>query len=144
MTGTSEATTFVELDRSECYELVASATIGRLAVSHDGAAPVVVPVNYVLDGHDIVFLTGPGPSLRSLHVAPVSFQVDQVDPMHRTGWSVLLRGIARLATDEETRHLVIERWTQSDEHHWIRIVTAEITGRSMCLPDVAWETHERP
>jgi nitroimidazol reductase NimA-like FMN-containing flavoprotein (pyridoxamine 5'-phosphate oxidase superfamily) len=140
MTDAGDLTTLEELSRDECYTLVRSASIGRLAVSYEGGAPLVVPVNYVLDDEDIVFRTGPGAKLRALRESPVSFQVDQIDPVHRTGWSVLVRGIARIATDEEIRHLVIEHWAPGDNHHWIRVLPTEITGRAIRLPEVAWET----
>jgi nitroimidazol reductase NimA-like FMN-containing flavoprotein (pyridoxamine 5'-phosphate oxidase superfamily) len=130
-----------ELEHDECLKLVASLSIGRIAVTvEDFDAPLVVPVNYVLDGDVVVFRTGPGAKLHALRDTPVSFQVDLIDPLHRTGWSVLVRGIASEATGKEVEHLVVEPWAPGDKHHWIRVLPTAITGRKIRLPDVPWDT----
>ena len=41
------------IDRDACLTLLAHDVIGRLAVV-DGSTPVIFPVNYLLDGEDIV------------------------------------------------------------------------------------------
>src|SRR6266508_4316639 len=46
-----------ELDRDECFRLLASVPVGRIAVCGPGQAPLVVPVNFALDGDVIVFRT---------------------------------------------------------------------------------------
>jgi nitroimidazol reductase NimA-like FMN-containing flavoprotein (pyridoxamine 5'-phosphate oxidase superfamily) len=130
-----------ELEHDDCLKLVASMSIGRLAVAvDDHDAPLVVPVNYVLDGEVVVFRSGPGAKLHALRDTPVSFQVDLIDPFHRTGWSVLIRGIAHEATGAEVAHLVVEPWAPGDKHHWICVVPTVITGRTIRLPDVPWDT----
>jgi nitroimidazol reductase NimA-like FMN-containing flavoprotein (pyridoxamine 5'-phosphate oxidase superfamily) len=127
-----------ELEHEECLRLVASMSIGRVAVAVDDASPLVVPVNYVVDGEVVVFRTGPGTKLHALRDTPVSFQVDLVDPFHRTGWSVLIRGVAHEVTDRDVEHLVIESWAPGDKHHWIRLLPTAITGRTIRLTDVPW------
>jgi nitroimidazol reductase NimA-like FMN-containing flavoprotein (pyridoxamine 5'-phosphate oxidase superfamily) len=129
-----------ELEHDECLALVGSMSIGRLAVAVEDAPPLVVPVNYVLDGEIVVFRTGPGTKLFALRDTPVSFQVDLIDPFHRTGWSVLIRGVAYEAIDREVAHLVVEPWAAGDKRHWIRVLPTAITGRRIRLPDVQWET----
>ncbi len=126
-----------ELEHEECLKLVASMSIGRLAVAVEERGPLVVPVNYVLDGEIVVFRSGPGTKLHALRDTPVSFQVDLIDSIHRTGWSVLIRGVAHEATRHEVEHLIVEPWPPGDKHHWIRILPTAITGRTIRLPDVA-------
>ena len=46
------------LDREACLGLLADDEIGRLAVLA-GGAPLILPVNYQLDGEAIVFRTDP-------------------------------------------------------------------------------------
>ena len=53
-----------ELTRSECFELLAGARLGRVAVVDD-RGPVVFPVNFVLDRHTVVFRTEPASFLPS-------------------------------------------------------------------------------
>jgi nitroimidazol reductase NimA-like FMN-containing flavoprotein (pyridoxamine 5'-phosphate oxidase superfamily) len=129
-----------ELEHDECLKLVSSMSIGRIAVALDDAAPLVVPVNYVLDGDVVVFRSGPGSKLHALRDQPVSFQVDLIDAFHRTGWSVLIRGLAQEATAHEVEHLIIEPWAPGDKQHWIRVLPVSITGRTIRLPDVPWST----
>ena len=129
-----------ELDDEACLKLVASMSIGRVAVAVANAAPLVVPVNYVLDGEVVVFRSGPGSKLNALQGLPVSFQVDLIDPSCRTGWSVLIRGIAYEATHREVKHLVVEPWAPGAKQHWIRVMPNEITGRNIRLTDVSPDT----
>lgn len=125
-----------ELSRDECLQLVASLSIGRIAVPTSVGSPFVVPVNYVLDGEVVVFRTDPGAKLFALRERAVSFQVDLVDPFHRTGWSVLVQGIAYEATAQEVEHLVVEPWAGGAKQHWVRVVPRVVTGRRIRLPEI--------
>lgn len=49
-----------ELPRDECLRLLAPLAIGRFAVTTPDGSPLVVPVNYVLDGEIVVFRSDPG------------------------------------------------------------------------------------
>lgn len=124
-----------ELTVEECLALVGTMSIGRVAVAADGGAPLVVPVNYALDGEVVVFRSAPGTKVLAVQNAPLSFQVDLFDPSHRTGWSVLIRGRAYEAADREVRHLSLEPWAPGDRSHWIRVMPNDITGRRIRLPD---------
>jgi nitroimidazol reductase NimA-like FMN-containing flavoprotein (pyridoxamine 5'-phosphate oxidase superfamily) len=128
-----------ELDHETCVGLLASMGIGRLAVAVDDDGPLVVPVNYVLDGDVVVFRSGAGSKLHALWDLPVSFQVDQIDPFHRTGWSVLVRGYASEATAQQAKNLVLEPWAPGERRHWVRIVPRAITGRRIRMADVPWD-----
>lgn len=133
----------IELDRQECLELLASQPVGRVSVAEPGQAPLVVPVNYRLDGEAIVFRTGPGMKATLLRRLPVSFEVDAVDWTGRTGWSVLLRGRAYVATHWETDHLNLMPWATGDKTIWLRIVPDEITGRRLLARDLGWPSEAR-
>jgi nitroimidazol reductase NimA-like FMN-containing flavoprotein (pyridoxamine 5'-phosphate oxidase superfamily) len=92
-------------------------------------APLVVPVNFVLDGSVVVFRTAGGGKVDGLRSGPISFQVDGIDPFHRTGWSVLVEGVAYEATRWEVRHLDLSPWAPGQKDRWIRLVPTSITGR---------------
>ena len=130
----SNEATLDELDHDECLHLVSSLSVGRVAVAAEGAPPLVVPVNYVLDGEVIVFRSGAGSKLHALRDEPISFQVDLIDPVHHTGWSVLIRGIAYEAAAREVAHLKIEPWPPGAKHHWIRLLPTSVTGRRIRPP----------
>lgn len=125
-----------ELSREECFQLVASLSIGRVAVARHDQPPLVVPVNYVLDGEVVVFRSDPGTKVYALREQPISFQVDVVDPYHRAGWSVLITGVAYEATLVEIEHLTIEPWSGGAKQHWIRVLPQVVTGRRIRLPEI--------
>ncbi len=66
------------IDRDECLRLLAGDEIGRLAVIA-GNTPVVLPINYALDGETVVFRTDPGTKLDHGPRARASFEVDCFD-----------------------------------------------------------------
>jgi nitroimidazol reductase NimA-like FMN-containing flavoprotein (pyridoxamine 5'-phosphate oxidase superfamily) len=125
-----------ELSREECLRLVASHSIGRIAVAPPGQSPHVLPVNYVLDVDVIVFRSDPGTKVDLTPHHPVSFQVDHFDPSDRTGWSVLLRGNASEVQRSEVSHLGLESWAGGEKAHWVRVVPVIVTGRRIHLPAV--------
>lgn len=127
--------TVEELSRDECIRLLGAQSVGRLAVALPGDAPTVVPVNYLLERDVVVFRSDLGEKLSRLRQQPVAFQIDQVDYFHRTGWSVLIQGIAYEATHFETDHLALQAWAQGTKSHWVRIIPATITGRRLVLPE---------
>jgi len=131
--GASDESTFEELSAGECLVLLSERSVGRFAVGAPGSSPLVVPVNYMMDGDAVVFRTGPGQKFDALGGQPVSFQLDEIDPSHHTGWSVLVKGKAYEATHWETDHLTIEPWAPGRKDRWVRIVPDEITGRRIRL-----------
>ena len=118
----------IELDREECLALLAAGRVGRFAVASMNDAPLVVPVNYVMDGDAVVFRTAAGEKLAQLR-RRASFEVDGLDQPTETGWSVLVRGFAYEATSWEVAHLDLEPWAAGDKDRWVRIVPTAITGR---------------
>lgn len=124
------------LQRSECLELLASDVVGRLAVI-DGGTPVILPINYVLDGDTVVFRTEKGLKLDAGPRSPASFEIDSVDREHRTGWSVVVTGRLEEVTDFDAAawhralDLPIDPWASGEKSHWMRLVPARITGRAV-------------
>src|SRR5687767_2705088 len=123
-----------ELTVQTCVELASSVPIGRLAVAFPSEPPLVVPVNFVLDGQVVMFRTGAGQKLRWLRQQPASFEVDYIDYLRLAGWSVLFQGIAYEATPYEiaTAGLEVEPWP-GPRPSWIRLIPASITGRRIEL-----------
>ena len=133
--------TLEELDRDECFQLLAQIVVGRIAVSQPVGSPVVVPVNFVLDRDTVVCRLDAGATLRELVRSHVSFQADAFDHAHHTGWSVLLQGVAFEVADGEIGDLLLEPWAPGAKDHWVRIVPASVTGRRLRItsapnPDV--------
>ncbi|MEO3787341.1 pyridoxamine 5'-phosphate oxidase family protein [Actinocorallia sp. B10E7] len=130
----AEPRRLVELSPEECFELLATEEVGRLAFN-DLIGPAVVPVNYIVDGRTVVFKTALGRWLdQSLSTSivgadvRVAFQVDDFDVATRTGWSVLVRGGAHHLSPEEVADLKVESWAGGRESY-IRLTPQEVGGR---------------
>jgi hypothetical protein len=125
----------LELDADECYRLLATHEIGRLVVNAE-QGPLVFPVNYALDRGVIVIRTHPGTKLTAAGHANVSFQVDEIDRRTRSGWSVLVRGLAEELTTAHGADLVgrtrgsgVQPWAPGQRERWMRIIPQGISGR---------------
>jgi nitroimidazol reductase NimA-like FMN-containing flavoprotein (pyridoxamine 5'-phosphate oxidase superfamily) len=125
----------VELDADECYRLLATHEIGRLGVNAEHY-PLIFPVNYALDRGVIVIRTHPGTKLTAAGHANVTFEVDEIDRRTRTGWSVLVRGLAEEVTSahraelvERTRASGVQPWAPGEHGRWMRIIPQAISGR---------------
>ena len=123
-------TSLDELSREECWELLATSVVGRLAVITAEGLPFVVPVNYALDGETVIFRTEYGMKYDALLRHPVAFQVDSIDPNERTGWTVLVQGVAHETTPQEAKHVTVEPWVGTRER-LVRIVCRHVSGRRM-------------
>jgi hypothetical protein len=134
-----------ELSYQECMYLLGTAQVGRLAVVV-GHYPQVFPVNYRLDGSTVVFRTHIGTKLLAAHHQNVGFEVDYLDPVARSGWSVLIQGMAEDVTDREadpvtdrTRAAGVEPWTGGDNPRLVRIIPAKTTGRRIAHHEMDWQ-----
>jgi len=123
------------IDRDECLRLMASVPVGRIAVCRPAQAPLVLPVNFGLDGDVIVFRTDGGEKLLGLRNGPVTFEVDAFDPFHRTGWSVLVHGFAEKATSEQVERIDVRPWAPGPKSSWVQLRPVLITGRKLTLLD---------
>jgi nitroimidazol reductase NimA-like FMN-containing flavoprotein (pyridoxamine 5'-phosphate oxidase superfamily) len=116
----------------ECMELLAQCSLGRVAFT-ERALPAIRPVNYTLVGHQIVLQTDPNGLGRRLDGQVVAFEVDEIDPVAETGWSVVVTGTARLlrSPSDLVRQASVPLVTFAGEGHDARvcIVPGKITGR---------------
>ena len=122
------------LSEDECWSLVDGTPIGRVAFVHDGE-PVVLPVNFILVGHQIAFRSAQGSKFGVASMRrPVAFEVDGWDVHTRSGWSVLIEGTADIVLDAdeeaELEAIGLEPWADHDHPvEWVRILPNDISGR---------------
>ena len=121
------------LDEPTCWELMAGAEVGRLAVAAAGDIDIF-PVNFVLDGHAVVFRTAEGTKLVELVMAGrVAFETDGSDSERERAWSVVIKGEARLLDrfDDIYRAeaLPLESWSGTPKERFVRIEPTRVTGR---------------
>jgi hypothetical protein len=82
----------VALSERECWELLAKASVGRLALSVR-ALPVIMTVQYYLDGRRLAVCLGhQALPERALDETIIAFAADSIDPVTRSGWSVQVQG----------------------------------------------------
>jgi hypothetical protein len=80
------------LSERECWELLATASVGWLALSVH-ALPLIVPVQYCLDGRGLAVCLGHNElPERALDETVIAFAAGSIDPVTRSGWSVRVQG----------------------------------------------------
>ncbi|WP_392959828.1 pyridoxamine 5'-phosphate oxidase family protein [Streptomyces sp. LN245] len=127
---------FRELGRQECLDRLGQAPIGRI-VHTQNALPAVLPVNFSLDARSAVLLRTSADSelARSIDGVVVAFEVDAVDAVAHSGWSVVVTGHAKVVDDpDEHDHLTRtgpRSWVASPQDVFIRIASELVTGREL-------------
>ena len=124
------------LTDEECWTRLAEhpARVGRIGLG--GPSPDILPVNYAVDGHSVVFRTAEGKKLSAVGRGErVAFEVDDVDAQWRRGWSVVLRGFAEHVTDLRQRQLLeqlpLQPWDPAPKAELVRITGHMISGREI-------------
>jgi nitroimidazol reductase NimA-like FMN-containing flavoprotein (pyridoxamine 5'-phosphate oxidase superfamily) len=121
------------LSPAECYALLEPGGIGRVGfASADGI--MMLPVNFAVTGKTIIFRTAPDTLLALYANGQVGFEVDHLDQVLRSGWSVLVQGHAHKVENErevgrlgDRTHL--EPWADGARDVYVRIAPARISGR---------------
>lgn len=124
----------VELDRSQCVELISGSRIARVVLSVD-CIPVALPVDVsVVDG-DLICAADSGSLLTAdVHGQVVSVEADDIDLTYGAGWSVLVTGIAHVVSepaevDRADSHLLA--WPPVPHPFLVRVPTTLISGRRL-------------
>jgi uncharacterized protein len=118
----------------ECLRLLASVPVGRVGFFADGEI-VVLPVNHVVDGQDVVFRTAYGSKLSAAgRLDLAAFEADHYNAQTRSGWSVLVTGRAEMVDAEAEIQRLGRRglhpWvTAVQRPFWIRIRPTSVSGR---------------
>lgn len=126
------------LNLEECLDLLRENPVGRVGFVHDGEI-VILPVNHVVQGTQVLFRTTWGSKLQSAEdEARVGFQVDHYDTATRTGWSVLVQGSAEVVYNNDECQLLDalapEPWLHlGEEAFWVRILAVQISGREIVV-----------
>ncbi len=104
---------FEAIPRDECLRLLATQQIGRIAVADFNAAPLIVPVNFLVDGEAVLFRTDYGSKFRLAVLAghPVSFEVDVVHLESHLGRGPDVERRTRLGAEDDlgVEHGVVDR-----------------------------------
>ena len=138
------------LDRRECLLHLASVPVARIGLSVQ-ALPVILPVNFVIDGDEIVIRSPHGAKAEAaLSGSVVAVEADDYDPFAHTGWSVLVQGRTRVVEDPDEivrfGRLPVQAWGTRDSDRWIAVAIEVVTGRRVhhVAPAFASRGPERP
>ncbi len=131
-----------EIDEDECFALLQTQDLGRLAIVRDGR-PEIFPVNYAVSDRIIAIRTRPGVKLTYASIAHVAFEVEDIDPATREGWVVEVQGFAEDITDaadtwaEKARNSVGRPWVAGPHESYLSITHAQVSGRRLRRPSTA-------
>jgi nitroimidazol reductase NimA-like FMN-containing flavoprotein (pyridoxamine 5'-phosphate oxidase superfamily) len=129
MTGEQNAITVLSDDAS--WDLLKSVALGRL-VTNVGGELEIFPVNFVTQGRTVLFRTAEGTKLfGTVMNDKVLFEVD--DHNVAEGWSVVIRGTARVLTAADEIHEAdraqLLPWTATEKLRYVRITPNELSAR---------------
>ncbi|KJY43452.1 XRE family transcriptional regulator [Streptomyces sp. NRRL B-1568] len=121
------------LSEAECWQRLGTHGIGRLGLAA-GPAPVVLPVNFLVDGRTIVYRTETEGPAAVAEGDQLAFEADHLDEHLRTGWSVLVTGTVEHVTDPGMVESLATRpgaepWAGGRRDLWIRVLPRQVTGR---------------
>lgn len=126
------------LSESECWRLLRSVDLGRIALATDDGIEIF-PINFVVDRGTIVFRTAAGTKLtRVSQTSEIAFEADDSDPPAGVAWSVVVKG------DAETIHgrtavfdafeINLRPWHNSNKPFFVRLEPRSISGRRLVRP----------
>ncbi|WP_421121746.1 pyridoxamine 5'-phosphate oxidase family protein [Aquihabitans daechungensis] len=120
------------IEERECLRLLEGEVVGRLGVL-DGGTPLILPINYAMDGRHVVFRTAAGTKADAKNRS-ACFEIDGSDGDRRIGWSVVIRGRLEEVTTfqaglfDRLAHLP-QPWARGEKPHVMRLVPTSIHGR---------------
>ena len=128
------------LSQEECILRLGDRGVGRVAVSI-GALPAIFPVNYATCAGDVYFRAAAGTKLAAAtRNAVVAFEIDDLDRLSHTGWSVQVVGPAAVVDDPDDiyrlRSLPLVRWIGAAPDTLVRISSDLVSGREICSHSV--------
>jgi uncharacterized protein len=132
-----ERTGMTVLDEDDCWSLLRSADVVRLAVAVAGDVEVF-PINSVVDGRTLVFRTAEGTKLAATAIrGRVTVEADGTDHGGSQAWSVVLKGNAALLESfpdiYQAQELPLSPWHPGHKGRWVRIRPREVQGRRFTI-----------
>jgi nitroimidazol reductase NimA-like FMN-containing flavoprotein (pyridoxamine 5'-phosphate oxidase superfamily) len=133
------------LDEQQCWSLLLSSQVGRLGFQR-GRRTEIVPVNFVVRAHRLVFRTTSDAGLLTSQAGPVALETDGWD--RHIAWSVVAHGRLMVDTDPAAlareAEIGIEPWAPDDTGPKRFVVALEVdtvSGRRFARrsqPDSRW------
>lgn len=123
----------VETSAFDAWSLLGRAEVVRVAW-YDGTRVCLVPVNCAVADGALWFRTTPDAAIvRAGAGLEVVAEADHLDPVDRTGWSVVLHAVVALVepqlAPDEVSELCI--WPEGARNVYVRLEPTEVTGRKL-------------
>jgi len=121
-----------DLDEAQCWDLLGSAELCRLAFLGEDDHPDIRPVNYFVVKREIYIRTAFDSKFLAVAAnSHVALEVDGEDDA--SYWSVVVRGEAAQVTSEGELHRVgaqhFESWTATPKQFVLKVSSESVTGR---------------
>ncbi|MFW3113491.1 hypothetical protein MHAE_06934 [Mycobacterium haemophilum DSM 44634] len=126
----------VELEQGEAMRLLASVGHGRVVFTQR-ALPAIRPVNHLVDAGRVIVRTRLTANVATAvrtstdSRVVVAYEADELDPQRRTGWSVVVTGLATTITNPEQiarYEQLLQPWVNMAMDTVIAIQPEVITG----------------
>ena len=119
------------LTDDQAWDLLSSVSLGRL-VTNVGGQMEIFPVNFATQNNTVLFRTAEGTKLfGTVMNEQVLFEAD--DHTVADGWSVVIRGTARVLTTtgeiHEADRAELIPWVPTEKLRYVRITPDEMSGR---------------
>jgi nitroimidazol reductase NimA-like FMN-containing flavoprotein (pyridoxamine 5'-phosphate oxidase superfamily) len=132
MSAEQPSSVFQVIDPDECLDLLGTREVGRLAYCVRGA-PMIEPVNFVVDAGDVVIRIATGTKLAAVaRDGVLCLEADDLDLATRTGWDVTVTGSPEWVENEaELSRLggLLHPWAPGERPFFVRIKPERISGR---------------
>jgi nitroimidazol reductase NimA-like FMN-containing flavoprotein (pyridoxamine 5'-phosphate oxidase superfamily) len=124
--------TMLDLSAAECVALLSDGGVGVVAfVDDDG--PDQLPVTFGVRGDALLFCTEKdGRLAQHAHDRELAFEIHDLEPALRSGWSVVVRGLGQVsdrATEEDRLGQDIAPWAPGHHDAVISLSLERISGR---------------
>lgn len=117
----------------DAWHLLTAADVARVAwLSPEGVS--IVPVNCVAADGALWFRTTPQSAIaQGAAGTEVAVEADYLDPVSRTGWSVVLRAVVQLVDPELAPESVSQLciWPEGQRNVYVRLEPTEVSGRRL-------------
>jgi len=131
------------ISRREAVELLSTAVVGRMVFTN-AALPAVVPVTFAVHDEAVVLRTAAYTRLAAAaDGGVVALEADDVDRVSRTGWSVVVTGVAEVVNDVRQQAIirsVVEPFAPGHHEVYVRLPLTVVTGRRV-IPVAASVSH---
>jgi nitroimidazol reductase NimA-like FMN-containing flavoprotein (pyridoxamine 5'-phosphate oxidase superfamily) len=128
----SERRVLHELSRAEALRRLGSVPFGRVVFTRR-ALPAIRPVNHVMLDGLVLICSEEGTAIAGAarDGTVVAYEADEISPAERTGWSVVVTGVARIVADREEAarcHEAMDPWLAGQLGVVIQIEPQIVTG----------------